>query len=98
MLFRSIADGRVITGKDAFEAKLVNGLGGIEEAYEKARTLGKAPGAVVITYEAPFHLSRLFRLFGGEAAQGKVEINLTQQILPQLEAGKAYLLPSICVP
>ena len=93
-----LADGRVITGKDAFEAKLVNGLGGVEDAYAKARELGKAPDAAVVSYEAPFHLGKFFRLFGGEAAQGKVEINLTQQLLPQLEPCKAYLLPSICVP
>ncbi|MEI6351444.1 MAG: signal peptide peptidase SppA [Verrucomicrobiota bacterium] len=93
-----IADGRVITGKDALEAKLINAIGGIDEAYAKARELGKAPDASVVAYEAQFHLGKFFRLFGGEASQGKVEINLTQQLLPQLEPGKAYLLPSICVP
>lgn len=101
-LRNGLADGRVITGKDAFAAKLVNALGEVEDAYRKARELGHAPNASVVTYQEPFHLNRLFRLFGNEASQsgktGKVEINLTQSVLPSLEPGKAYLLPSLCVP
>ena len=96
-----IADGRVVTGKDALEAKLINGLGEIEDAYKKARELGNAPGAPVIAYEETFHLSKLFRMFGSEASEsgfGKVEINLARQIVPQLEPGKAYLLPSSYAP
>lgn len=96
-----IADGRIVTGKDALEAKLINGLGEIEDAYKKARELGNAPGAAIITYEQPFRLSRFFRAFSSQAAessQGKVEINLAQGLLPQLEPGKAYLLPSMYVP
>ena len=38
-----IADGRVISGRDALKDKLIDGLGQIEDAYEKARELGDAP-------------------------------------------------------
>ena len=96
-----IADGRVISGKDALEAKLINGLGEIEDAYKKARELGKAPKAAVITYEEAFKFSRFFRFFSSESSVsgvGKVEVNLVQPLIPQLEPGKAYLLPSFYVP
>jgi protease-4 len=99
-LRNGIADGRVLTGKDALAAKLINAVGEVEDAYRKARELGNAPNASIVTYEEPFRLGRIFRLFGSEANSktGKVEINLTQHLLPSLEPGKAYLLPSLCVP
>ena len=46
-LRNGLADGRVISGKDAFAAKLINGLGEVEDAYNKAMELGKAKGANV---------------------------------------------------
>jgi protease-4 len=87
-----IADGRIISGKDALKDKLINQLGQIEDAYDKARELGSAPGASVVRYKAGFQLSQLFKMFG-ESSQSKVEINLVQKLLPPLESGKLYLLP-----
>jgi protease-4 len=92
-----IADGRVISGKDALEQKLINQVGQIEDAFEKARELGHAAGATVIKYEAPFRLAKLVRLFG-KSADSKLEINLADHLLPQLESGKLYLLPSFYFP
>ncbi len=94
-----VADGRVVTGQDALAAKLVDALGEIDDAYAKARELGGVPDAAVVVYEEPFRLGRLFRFFGAEASQsGKVELNISAMPLLQLEPGRAYLLPSICVP
>jgi protease-4 len=92
-----IADGRIVSGKDAVKAKLIDATGYIEDAYAKARELGDAPDAGVIGYEAKFALGRLFRMLG-ESGDTKVQVNLTEQILPQLEPGRAYLLPSFLVP
>jgi protease-4 len=39
---REIADGRVFTGEDAQRLKLVDGLGGLQDAIEKAKELSKA--------------------------------------------------------
>ena len=94
-----VADGRVVTGEDALAARLVDELGEIEDAYAKARALGGAPDASVIAYEEPFRIGRLFRFFGSEAStHGKLEINLSTLPLLPLEPGRAYLLPSLCVP
>jgi protease IV len=92
-LRNGIADGRIVSGKDALAAKLIDGLGYVEDAYAKARELGHAPGAAVVRYEKQFKLGRIFRLFAQENSQAKIEINIADRILPKLEAGRLYLLP-----
>ena len=92
-LRNGIADGRIISGADALKDKLINEVGFIEDAYAKARQLGHAPGAEVIRYEAPFHLWKLAKLFG-QSERAQVQISLLDPILPKLESGKLYLLPS----
>ena len=91
----TIADGRVISGKDALGDKLIDGLGQIEDAYTKARELGNAPYASVVRYKPGFALGKLLKMFGesGQSGQSKIEVNLTQKLLPPLEPGKLYLLP-----
>ena len=94
-----IADGRVVSGTDALAAKLVDQLGEVEDAYEKAKELGNAAGASVIRYEAPFKLGRILRFLGESNAHGsKIEIDLAKALAPRLEAGKLYFLPSFYAP
>ena len=88
-----IADGRVVSGTDALAAKLIDGLGEIEDAYQKAKDLAKAPDATIVAYEAQFSFSRFFQYLNSEESSGKVEINVTQKLLPTLEPGRAYWLP-----
>jgi len=88
-----IADGRVVTGTDALEAKLIDGLGEIEDAYQKAKDLAGTPDATIVAYEAQFSFSRIFQYLSSEESSGKVEINVTQKLLPALEPGRAYWLP-----
>jgi protease-4 len=89
-----IADGRVISGRDALGDKLIDGLGQIEDAYAKARELGKAPDAPVVRYEQSFKLGKLLRVFTGKAESNKVQVELPGAMMPHLEAGRLYLLPS----
>jgi protease IV len=96
-LRNTIADGRILSGKEAMEQKLVDGLGQLEDAFAKAKQLGGAPNAMVVKYGPPFSLSRFFRAFG-EAADSKVKIELPKQLVPQLESGRIYLLPSFYAP
>jgi protease IV len=95
-LRNSVADGRILSGKDALDNKLIDGTGQIEDAYAKARELGRAPGATVVRYGPPFSLSRFFRAFG--SANNKIELTLPSQLVPQLETGRAYFLPSFYAP
>jgi protease IV len=96
-LRNGIADGRILSGKDALENKLIDGLGGIEDAYAKAKELGGSPEASVVKYGPPFSLSRFFRAFG-EAGESKIKLELPKQLVPQLESGHAYFLPSFYAP
>jgi protease-4 len=96
LLRNTVADGRILSGKEAFEDKLIDGLGQLDDAFAKAKELGNAPGAKVVKYGPPFSLSRFFRMFGG--TDSKIEIQLPKQLVPKLESGRAYFLPSYYAP
>jgi protease-4 len=96
-LRNTIADGRILSGKEALEHKLIDGIGQLEDAFAKAKQLGGAPGATVVKYGPPFSLSRFFRAFG-EAGDSKIKLELPKELVPQLESGHAYLLPSFYAP
>jgi len=96
LLRNSIADGRILSGKDALDNKLIDGLGELDDAFSKAKELGKAPDARVVKYGPPFSLGRFLRMFGG--SDSKIELQLPKQLVPQLESGRAYFLPSYYTP
>ena len=90
-----IADGRVLSGKDAFADKLVDQLGYIEDSYEKARSLGNAPGAEVVRYEKKRGLGHLLRFFeDSEKSDIHLDLNVGPSAGMKLESGRLYLLPS----
>jgi len=88
-LREGIADGRVVSGIDALEAKLVDSLGAIEDAYEKARELGEAPDAPVVSYNLRIGFGQLLDMLGSEESKAGLHLKL----LPLLEPGRAYWLP-----
>ncbi len=97
VLRNGIADGRILSGRDALDNKLIDGLGQIEDAFAKAKELGRAPDAKVVKYGPPFSLGRVFRLLT-KAGDTKIELTLPGQITPQLQSGRAYFLPSFYAP
>lgn len=95
---QDVADGRILSGTDALEAKLVDQLGYIEDAYAKARELAGVEDASVVIYRPLFRLGNLFRTLGMQSqAQPKMEIQLFQEAF-RLQPGRVYLLPSVYVP
>ena len=97
-LRNGVADGRVLSGKDALDAKLIDQLGDLDDAVKKAIELGGAPGATVVEYRAIESFGRLFRMFGKADSSKKVEINLGPQSSLHLQPGRLYLLPEILAP
>ncbi len=97
VLRNTIADGRILSGKDALEHKLIDGLGQIEDAFAKAKELGNARDAKIVKYSPPFSWGRFIRALGS-AGDSKIELTLPKQLLPQLETGRAYFLPSFYAP
>ncbi len=91
-LREGLADGRILTGRDAKEAGLVDQLGYIEDAFAKARELADAPGAGVIRYEQGLNFQRLLR-FLGAGSESKVQLQLAPGPRFRMQPGRAYLLP-----
>jgi len=96
LLRNTIADGRILSGKEALQNKLIDGLGELDDAFAKAKQLGNAPEAKVVKYGPPFSLARFLRIFG--ESDSKIELQLPKQLVPQLESGRAYFLPSYYAP
>jgi len=96
-LREGVADGRILSGTDAYASKLVDELGYIEDAYDKAAELGGAPGAEVVRYERNYSFEKFFRMFGESRAAAKIELDLLPKAL-HLEPGRVYLLPAFFAP
>lgn len=94
ILRNTVADGRVVTGRQALDAKLVDQIGYIEDAYTLARELGAAPDAMVVKYESNPTLFSLLGMASTKAqAPAKMELDLTGGVLPKLQPGLMYYLP-----
>lgn len=88
------ADGRVLSGKEAFKLGFVDQLGTFDDAVGKAVELGGVKGqANLIEYRQRNDLAELFSLFGqSESRAFKVDLGLD---LPKLQAGRMYFLSPI---
>ena len=84
------ADGRVLSGTEAHRLGFVDELGNWEAAVERANKFAKTKKANLVSYQHPFDLSNLFRLFGKSEA-GRVKIDLGLEA-PRLKAGQLYFL------
>src|SRR5205807_1132584 len=69
----NIANGRIISGKEALVDKIIDGLAQIEDAFAKATQLGNAPQATVVKYAPPFSLAPFFRAFD-TTGDSKIEL------------------------
>jgi protease-4 len=87
-----LADGRILSGKQALDAGFVDGLGYFDDAIDKAEELASIKKSKVIRYVEPFSLRNLFR-FMGQNDKAKIQIELTPRQL-KLQAGRMYFLPS----
>jgi protease-4 len=84
------ADGRVFSGKTAYEYGFVDELGNFEAAIDRAKNLARISEANVIQYQQRFDLSHLFRLLGKSDA-GKIKIDAGIDV-PRLKAGHLYFI------
>lgn len=88
------ADGRVLSGKEAYEIGMVDELGGWQTAVRRARKLAKIENANLVQYHQRLDFSSLFRLFG-KSGETKVKVDLGFDA-PKLKGGHLYFLsPSL---
>ncbi len=96
-LKNTVADGRVVTGREALAAKLVDQIGYVEDAYALARELGQSPDAAVVKYHREVSLLDAFGMASTKAADpstAKVQLDLSSGLLPKLQPGVPYFLPA----
>jgi protease-4 len=84
------ADGRVLSGKQAYELGFVDEMGDFETAVTRAKKLARIDKANLIEYRPVFDLSSLFRLFG-QSDVGRIKIDWGVE-MPRLKAGHLYFL------
>ena len=88
------ADGRILSGRQAFSVGFVDELGDVETAVQRALDLAGIPNANLVQYQRQFELGNLFRLLG-ETESRAVRIDLGMDTLP-VEPGRLYyLLPTV---
>lgn len=91
-----IADGRIISGADAVRLKLVDGTGYIEDAWQLAREQAGVVDAAVVRYSRPAGLNLLgllTQMKESSAGTQRLEIDISDRLLPRLQPGRIYLLP-----
>jgi protease-4 len=88
--WQNYADGRVLSGTEAFKLGFVDELGGFEDAVQRAKKIAGISTANLILYQQRYDLSDLFRLFGKSDSKAiKVDLGVD---VPKLQAGKLYFL------
>ncbi len=88
--WQDYADGRVLSGKEAYDLGFVDQLGDFEVAVERAKKIAGISDANLVTYQLRFDISDLFRLFGkSESRALKVDLGVD---VPRLKAGQPYFL------
>jgi protease-4 len=85
-----VADGRILSGKQALAVKLVDQVGSFQDAVKKAEELAKVQDAEVFDYVVPFSLRNLLS-FLAETRAPKLDLGLAAPTL-QLKPGKLYYL------
>lgn len=97
-LRQGVADGRIMSGTDALEAKLVDSVGGWQDALAKARELAKSPGAPVFRYQEGFHFGRLSRILSNASAPGRVQVDWASPGGGRLLKGRLYFINPLLIP
>ena len=86
----SYADGRVLSGTDAYKLGFVDQLGNFEDAVAQAKSIAGISSANLVEYRQHYDLSDLFRMFGKtEAPAIKVDLGFDP---PKLQTGQLYFL------
>ena len=88
--WKDYADGRVLSGSQAYNLGFVDERGTFQDAVSRAKTIVGIHHANLVEYQRRYDLSNIFRLFGkSQAPVIKVDLGMD---LPKLQAGQLYFL------
>ena len=97
--WESLADGRILSGSQAYEAGFVDEIGDFEDALKRAKIIAGIPDAKVIKYQRPVGFGDFFRLLGKSdlGPSGKAPQKQTLQIdlgwnRSALQPGRLYFM------
>ena len=83
-----LTDGRIFSGSQALAAGMVDQNGFIDDAYDEAMKLAGVSGATVIRYAPRVGIFDALTQFSRASDAGsRVEIDVSDRLLPRLQAG-----------
>jgi protease-4 len=85
------ADGRVLSGTQAFKYGFVDELGDFDKAVERTKDIAHIHNANLIEYRERYDISEFLRLFGQNGAAHDIKLDLGLE-MPKLQAGQLYFL------
>ena len=95
VLRNGIADGRILSGMTAHKERLIDEIGGLDEAIQKARDLGKTPHAAVVRYDVGASLGKILRLLGEATPQKQTKVDVDvagSRAMQKLQNGRLYYM------
>jgi protease-4 len=85
------ADGRVVSGEQALQLGLVDGLGDFDDAVDRAEKIAHIRSASLVEYRERYDLGDFLSLFGQSEKSHDIKLDLGVDI-PKLQAGALYFL------
>jgi protease-4 len=85
------ADGRVLSGSQAYDLGFVDQLGDFQDAVDRAKQIAHIHNANLIEYRERYDISNFLRLLGQTELSHDVKLDLGLE-LPKLQAGEMYFL------
>jgi protease IV len=85
------ADGRVLSGTQAFKYGFVDELGNFDDAVKTTKKIAGITKANLIEYRERYDISEFLRLFGQSGAAHDIKLDLGVE-MPKLQAGYLYFL------
>ncbi len=93
--WKDYADGRVLSGKNAYELGFVDELGDFDTAVARAQKLAGIRNANLIQYQQRFEFGDIFQLFGTTETRTTLKVDVGVDF-PKLQAGQLYfILPTV---
>jgi len=90
--WESYADGRVLSGTDAFKYGFVDQLGDFDDAVKRTEKIAGIPNANLVEYRERYDIGDFLHMFGqSDSAAHNIRLDLGMN-LPKLEAGQLYFL------
>jgi len=85
------ADGRVLSGTQAFKYGFVDELGNFDDAVKTTKKIAGITKANLVEYRERYDISEFLRLFGQSGAAHDIKLDLGLE-MPKLQAGQLYFL------